>query len=249
MISFYCRKGKRIIMRPRPKKHRLERFETVNKFMAITIKDLECTVPDVMRRPGEGRLINLEKSFDKELWRSPLRLEIGCGKGAFVSGLSKKYPHDRLLALELVPDVLLMAMEKCNEENCENVKFYRCDATIVDSILPENSVDVLYLNFSDPWPKARTAKRRLTAMPFLEKYKKIIKDQGKIYFKTDNLPLFEFSLEQFKEAGLRLDNICYDLHNSAFMENNIETEYEKNFSEKGFTINYLEATVLKTPEK
>lgn len=235
-------------MRPRPKKHRVERFETVNKFMAITIKDVDCSVPEVMRRQGEGRIINLEKTFDKELWKSPLRLEIGCGKGAFISGLSKRYPHDRLLAIELVPDVLLMAMEKCNNENCENVKFYRCDATIVDTVLPQNSVDVLYLNFSDPWPKARTAKRRLTATPFLEKYKKILKPGGKIFFKTDNLPLFEFSLEQFKESGLQIDKVCYDLHNSELMESNIETEYEKNFSEKGFTINYLEATIVKTPD-
>lgn len=233
-------------MRPRPKKHRLERFETVIKYMATTINDLNCTTPEVMRRTGEGKIINVEKSFDKELWKSPLRLEIGCGKGAFISGLSKKYPHDRLLAIELVPDVLLMAMEKCNEEKCENVKFYRCDAAVIDSVLFENTVDVLYLNFSDPWPKERTAKRRLTAKPFLEKYKKILKPGGKIQFKTDNLPLFEFSVEQFKEAGLQIDNICYDLHNSEFMENNIETEYEKNFSNKGFTINYLEATVVKT---
>lgn len=236
-------------MRPRPKKHRLERFETVNKYMAATINDLDCTTPEVMRRTGEGKIINLEKTYERELWKSPLRLEIGCGKGAFVSGLSKKYPHDRLLAIELVPDVLLMAMEKCSAENCENVKFYRCDAAIVDTILPESSVDVLYLNFSDPWPKERTAKRRLTATPFLEKYKKILKPGGKIYFKTDNLPLFEFSLEEFKNADLQIDNVCYDLHNSKFMENNIETEYEKNFSDKGFTINYLEATVVKTPLK
>ncbi len=232
-------------MRPRPKKHRLERFETVNKYMATTIKDLDCTVPEVMRRTGEGKIINLEKSYDRELWKAPLRLEIGCGKGAFISSLSKRYPHDRLLAVELVADVLLMAMEKCSMENCENIKFYRCDASIIDTVLPENSVDVLYLNFSDPWPKPRTAKRRLTALPFLEKYQKIIKDGGKIYFKTDNLPLFEFSLEEFGKAGLQIDKVCYDLHNSDLMKNNIETEYEKNFSEKGFTINYLEATVLK----
>jgi tRNA (guanine-N7-)-methyltransferase len=228
-------------MRPRPKKHRLERYETVNKFLAHTIKDIECTVPEVMRRTGEGRLINLEKSYDSDKWKSPLRLEIGCGKGAFISGLSKKYPNDRLLALELAPDVMLMAMEKCDALGCNNVKFYRCDATIVDTLLPENSVDFLYLNFSDPWPKARTAKRRLTAVQFLEKYKKILKPDARIYFKTDNRPLFDFSLEQFTEAGFTLENVCYDLHNSPLAENNIETEYEKNFSEKGFTINYLEA--------
>ncbi len=234
-------------MRPRPKKHRVERYETVNKYLAATVKDLDCTVPEVMRRTGEGRIINLEKSYDSSIWRSPLRLEIGCGKGAFISGLSQKFPKDRLLALELAPDVMLMAMEKCNALNCENVKFYRCDATIVDSLLPENTVDVLYLNFSDPWPKARTAKRRLTAVPFLEKYKRVLKDGGKIFFKTDNLPLFEFSLEQFAEAGFELNNVCYDLHNSPLMAENIETEYEKNFSGKGFTINYLEATVSKKP--
>jgi tRNA (guanine-N7-)-methyltransferase len=232
-------------MRPRPKKHRLERFETVNKYLAHTIKDLDCTVPEVMRRTGEGRLINLERSYDPDIHKSPLRLEIGCGKGAFISGLSKKFPNDRLLALELAPDVMLMAMEKCNAQNCENVKFYRCDATIVDTLLPPGSVDVIYLNFSDPWPKARTAKRRLTATQFLDKYRVILKPEGKIYFKTDNRPLFDFSLEQFEIAGYKLENVCYDLHNSELAKDNIETEYERNISDKGFTINYLEATPIK----
>gem|GEM_PF-124924 len=235
-------------MRPRPKKHRQERYEMVNKYLATTIKDIDCTVPEVMRRTGEGRLINLEKTYGSEFMFAPLRLEIGCGKGAFISGLSKRFPNDRLLAFEIVPDVMLMAMEKCKEQNCENVKFYHCDATIVDSLLPENSVDVLYLNFSDPWPKARTAKRRLTATPFLEKYKKVLKPGGKIYFKTDNRPLFDFSLEQFEEAGYTLEKVCFDLHNSPLAAENIETEYEKNFSEKGFTINYLEAISPKKPD-
>ncbi len=232
-------------MRPRPKKHRQERMNTVNEYLALVNADEKCTLPEVMRRTGEGYVIDIEGSYKDEIRKAPLRLEIGCGKGAFISGLSKKFPSDRLLALELAPDVMLMAMEKCSNLNCENVRFYRCDATIVDTLLPENSVDVLYLNFSDPWPKARTAKRRLTATPFLEKYKKILKPEGRIYFKTDNRPLFDFSLEQFEEAGFKLENVCFDLHNSPMMADNIETEYEKNFSAKGFTINYLEATFEK----
>ncbi|MBE6648434.1 MAG: tRNA (guanosine(46)-N7)-methyltransferase TrmB [Ruminococcaceae bacterium] len=232
-------------MRPRPKKHRQERMNTVNEYLALVNVDEKCTLPEVMRRTGEGYVIDIEGSYEEKIRKAPLRLEIGCGKGAFISGLSKKFPNDRLLALELAPDVMLMAMEKCSNLNCENVRFYRCDATIVDTLLPENSVDVLYLNFSDPWPKARTAKRRLTATPFLEKYKKILKPEGRIYFKTDNRPLFDFSLEQFEEAGFELENVCFDLHNSPMMADNIETEYEKNFSAKGFTINYLEATFEK----
>ena len=228
-------------MRPRPKKNRISRYNAVQEYLATAEKNENCTTPEIRRRTGEGRIIDINASFPAELNDSPLNLEIGCGKGAFITEISGRNPNSRYIALELAKDVMLMAMEKCMSEKRQNVKFYNCDACIVDSVLPPASVDALYLNFSDPWPKARCAKRRLTSRNFLQKYKTILKPGAKIFFKTDNRELFDFSLEEFEAEGFKLENVCFDLHSSVLAANNIETEYEKNFSAKGFTINYLEA--------
>ena len=134
-----------------------------------------------------------------------------------------------------------LAAEKANNKQLKNIKFMICDAKGLNEIFPEHSVDRIYLNFSDPWPKAGHYKRRLTYKAFLDVYKQILKTDGAIFFKTDNIGLFEFSLESFTADGWRLENVTYDLHNSEFAEENIMTEYEKNFSEKGFKINRLEA--------
>ena len=175
----------------------------------------------------------------------PVCLEIGCGKGAFVCGLSEQYPEKRLLAVELVQDVLMMAMEKANREEKKNICFLNANAENIADIIPEGSVSRLYLNFSDPWPKKRNAKRRLTSPLFLERYKKILAPQGKIFFKTDNKGLFDYSLESFTQNGFKVSDVCFALHSDpVFSKDNIETEYEKNFSAKGFLINRLVAEVL-----
>jgi tRNA (guanine-N7-)-methyltransferase len=191
---------------------------------------------------NENGVVDIEKSF---LFDSELYLEIGCGKGAFIIGLSEQYPDKRLLAVELVPDVLMMAMEKAEREGTKNVCFLNANAENIADIIPEGSVSRLYLNFSDPWPKKRNAKRRLTSSLFLEKYKKILAPKGKIFFKTDNKGLFDYSLESFVANGFKVSDVCFDLHSDCiFNKDNIETEYEKNFSEKGFLINRLTAEVL-----
>jgi tRNA (guanine-N7-)-methyltransferase len=188
---------------------------------------------------NENGVVDIESSFDMN---GELFLEIGCGKGAFINGLSEKYPDKRLLAVELVPDVLMMAMEKAFAAGLTNVRFHNGDAKELCNLLPPHSVNTIYLNFSDPWPKKRNAKRRLTSPLFLEMYKGLLAPDAVIYFKTDNIGLFEYSLETFAECGYTLSNVCYDLHNDAVLSaNNIQTEYEEKFSEKGFTINYLEA--------
>lgn len=210
-------------MRMRPKKNRDIRLERVSYLYAV--KDGDC--------------LDLPASFENENGR--LLVEIGCGKGSFAVGLSKKQPDARIIALEKVPDVMMMAMEKASREECTNIRFDNIDAMNIDTYLPCHSVDALYLNFSDPWPKKHNAKRRLTSPIFLEKYKAVLKPGARIYFKTDNIGLFEYSLETFTECGYTLENITNDLHASPLNAENIETEYERNFSAKGFTINYLEA--------
>ncbi|MBR5278359.1 MAG: tRNA (guanosine(46)-N7)-methyltransferase TrmB [Clostridia bacterium] len=215
-------------MRMRPKKNRDKRMDAVKKWF----------IPQ-----DENGVVNLDGVYpvDGELF-----LEIGCGKGAFIMGLSKQFPNNKLLAVELVPDVLMMAMEKAERENTQNVRFLHANADTIADILPEGSVSRLYLNFSDPWPKKRNAKRRLTSPLFLEKYKKILADDGKIIFKTDNKGLFDYSLESFTENGFTVSEVTFDLHSDpVFSVDNIKTEYEINFSAKGFLINRLVAQVQK----
>ena len=170
-------------------------------------------------------------------------LEIGCGKGKFIIENAEKNPDINYIAVEKVSDVILLAAEKAKQKELKNVKFMICDAKGLTELFEKNSVDLIYLNFSDPWPKAGHYKRRLTYKAFLDVYREILKEEGAIFFKTDNAGLFEFSLEQFKEDGWRLENVTDDLHNSKFACDNIMTEYEKNFSEKGFTIHRLEAYI------
>ena len=213
-------------MRMRPKKNRDKRIEKVEYLFAPV---------------DDNGIVEIETAFKNE---GELFLEIGCGKGAFITGLSKQYPDKRLLAIELVPDVLMMAMEKADREDVKNVRFLRANAENIASILPEGSVSRLYLNFSDPWPKKRNAKRRLTSPLFLERYKKILAKDGKIFFKTDNKGLFDYSLESFVENGFTVSDVCFDLHGDPiYSVDNIKTEYETTFSAKGFLINRLVAQV------
>ena len=171
----------------------------------------------------------------------PVELEIGCGKGSFILQLSKRNPDVNYIAMERVSDVILLAVEKIKAENVNNVKFIVGDAKGLCDIFSENSVRRIYLNFSDPWPKKGYYKRRLTYRGFLEIYKKILVPDGEIVFKTDNSGLFDFSLEEFESAGFKLRELTRDLHNSEYNEGNIITEYEKNFSDKGFSINRVVA--------
>lgn len=172
-----------------------------------------------------------------------LCLEIGCGKGSFVYGMSKKHKNDRFfVAMEKVRDVIMLAMEKITaDEEIDNVRFIAGDAEDLPKIFAKGEIDEIYLNFSDPWPKARHAKRRLTYRKFLEMYKELLTDDGVIYFKTDNRPFFDFSLEEFPAAGYDMSDITFDLHNSEYNAENIVTEYEATFSARGFTINRLVA--------
>ncbi|MBQ8310622.1 MAG: tRNA (guanosine(46)-N7)-methyltransferase TrmB [Clostridia bacterium] len=168
-----------------------------------------------------------------------LHLEIGCGKGDFAVGMAAKYPENNWIAMERVSDVACLALEKAmnaKDSRPDNLRFLIGDAKNLTEWLIPHSVDCLYLNFSDPWPKKGYAKRRLTHQGFLELYRTVIKPGGMLKLKTDNESLFDFSLEQFAVCGLSVEWQTRDLHRSDKASDNIMTEYERNFSEKGQVI-------------
>jgi tRNA (guanine-N7-)-methyltransferase len=209
-------------MRMRKKKHTDDRIIACGSLLAEN--------PEEMR----GRWKDISDN-------RPICLEIGCGKGTFICETAKRNPEKFFIAVEKVRDVMVMAMEKCRDAQISNVVFSDIDAEKLYEVFSDGELSEIYLNFSDPWPKKKHAKRRLTYRTFLEIYKKILSPDGMIYFKTDNRPLFDFSLEEMQNCGFKLSDITYDLHNSQYADSNIVTEYEANFSAKGFKINRVAA--------
>lgn len=174
---------------------------------------------------------------------NPIHIEIGMGKGRFILDMAAAHPDINYIGIERYSSVLLRAVEKFDTEAfCElkNVRFVCMDAKEVGDVFEPSEIARIYLNFSDPWPKARHARRRLTSVEFLRRYEKILQKEGTLEFKTDNTDLFNFSLEQVKEAGWILSQFTYDLHrNEAMNAGNVMTEYEEKFSQKGNPINKL----------
>ncbi|MBR0277557.1 MAG: tRNA (guanosine(46)-N7)-methyltransferase TrmB [Clostridia bacterium] len=171
---------------------------------------------------------------------NPVHVEIGCGKGGFITGMALKYPQINFIAVEICTDVIVLAVEKAFERQIDNLKFICCDAKTLSDIFECGECDRIYLNFSDPWPKSRHCKRRLTYKDFLDIYRHILKSEGEIYLKTDNMHFFEFSIESLSQNDFKMKNVSVDLHNSNF-KGNIMTEYEKRFSDMGKPIYRLEA--------
>ncbi len=170
---------------------------------------------------------------------APLHVELGCGKGDFITGMAARHPEINFIGIEAQLDVLYAAAKKVHEAGLTNVRLLVFNIEGITNIFDESEVDRFYINFCDPWPKARHAKRRLTYRAFLERYRGLLKKGGEIHFKTDNRPLFDFSLEEFEAVGCRVEDISYDLH-SEDRPDNIRTEYEEKFSAKGFKINRCE---------
>lgn len=172
----------------------------------------------------------------------PLYIEIGMGKGQFITTLARQHPEVNYIGIELYESVLIRAVTKrAAITECENLTFLRYGAEYLAQVFAPAEVDRIYLNFSDPWPKERHARRRLTSIEFLARYQTFLKKDGHIEFKTDNRLLFDFSIEQAKEAGWRLTDITYDLHHSDYMDGNVMTEYEERFSAMGNPIHRLVA--------
>lgn len=194
---------------------------------------------DIMKENSEYVVLEPEKH--KNNWSKlfgndqPIYIEIGMGKGDFIYENARRNPQFNYIGIEKFPSVLAAAINKINsqEERPANLRLMRYDAIELGDVFEKNEVSKIFLNFSDPWPKSRHAKRRLTSNKFLDVYKEILIDEGVIEFKTDNRGLFEYSLISFNQYPLDLEYVSLDLHNSAENETNIMTEYERKFCKKG----------------
>lgn len=198
------------------------------------IEESEFTIKDETTYKGRWN----EDVFKNE---NPIHIEVGMGKGQFIITLAENNPDINYIGIEKYSSVLVRAIEKQEEKQLPNLFFIRMEAENIADVFEKNEVSQIYLNFSDPWPKDRHAKRRLTSVQFLERYEKILKTKGHVIFKTDNRDLFDFSLEQEKEAPhWTLLNYTFDLHNSQYVEGNVMTEYESRFVAKGNPICRME---------
>lgn len=165
---------------------------------------------------------------------NPIRIEVGMGKGRFLYELAQSNPDTNYVGIEKFSSVLLRAIQKQEENPLGNLKFIRMEAEEIAEVFGPGEVDRIYLNFSDPWPKDRHAKRRLPSRQFLARYDQFLKPDGVIEFKTDNKDLFDFALIEVKEAGWKIEALTYDLHSDELMnEGNVMTEYEERFSSMG----------------
>lgn len=211
----------------------------------LEIKLAECTnlidIPpvcdDYRNVVAVKEYIDFSKYFKND---NPIQMEIGCGKGQFIAELALKNPDINYIAVEVNRNVICDACKKALDSNLNNVIFMHCGAEILTKYIKPGSIERLYLNFSCPFPKKAYENRRLTYVTFLNIYKQLLSEGAEIHQKTDNMHFFEFSIEQFTNAGYKLKNISLDLHNSNF-EGNIVTEYEYRFASQGFPIYRLEA--------
>lgn len=201
------------------------------------VKDADQKVeisPCVIRNPKSYKG-NFQTLFSND---SPIHVEIGMGKGKFITDKAIQNPSINYIGIEKYDSVIVRAIEKQEALELENLKLIRMDAVSIDEIFSKE-IDTIYLNFSDPWPKDRHYKRRLSSEPFLKKYDTIFKNTGHIIMKTDNRHLFEYSLASFTDYGYHIKDISLHLHQDLY-EDNITTEYEEKFHSKGFPIYMVE---------
>ena len=197
-------------------------------------KDIVSNSKYVINNPQEYK-----GSFSKLFNNSnPISLEIGMGKGDFIINMAIKYPDINFIGLEKYQSIIVRATQKLENLNLNNLKLICLDAKELNEVFAKE-IDTIYLNFSDPWPKKRHAKRRLTSDTFLPIYDSIFKKDKRIVQKTDNVGLFEYSIVSLSNYGYVIKDISLDLHNTS--KENVMTEYEKKFSSQGIKINYLEA--------
>lgn len=201
-------------------------------------KDFMAEHPDVLIHEEEGTTIDWKTVFGNE---QPIHVEVGTGKGQFIIGMALANPDINYIGIEHFDNVIVSALEKVIEaKKPSNLRLLRGNGANLEGLFQEGELDRIYLNFSDPWPKSRHAKRRLTHESFLARYEKVLKKKGDIHFKTDNRKLFEYSLVSMSSYGMLLQEVSLDLH-AEMPEDNIMTEYEEKFSAKGQPIYRLEA--------
>ena len=203
-------------------------------------------IPGSREAIAESEFVIHDEESCKGKWReifgndNPVYIEIGMGKGTFIMECARRNPNINYIGIEKYSSVLLRALEKREQEpDLKNLYFIRMEAEYIENVFEKDEVDSIYLNFSDPWPKDRNAKRRLTSDRFLKRYTGVLKKDGVITFKTDNIDLFDFSVETAKECGWDILAETRDLHHSEYNEGNIMTEYEKKFSGLGHKINMM----------
>lgn len=189
---------------------------------------------------GASRFVVQNPEERKNHWRElfgnthPIQIEIGMGKGRFIMDMAKLHPEINFIGIEKYSSVLIRGIQKMETEELPNLYFIRMDAEYITNVFGAEEVNKIYLNFSDPWPKDRHAKRRLPSREFLRRYHEILSKEGNLEFKTDNQALFTFALEELEAAGWHLDQVTYDLHHDKeMMEGNVMTEYEERFSSMG----------------
>lgn len=223
-------------MRIRRKKNLEERIEKRQDYFTYLFderKDARGLLPD--------RLIDFKEIFKND---NSTVLEIGCGKGRFANTLALKNKDINVLAVEKIDNVLISAAESAAEKSIKNVHFLCVGAEYLPRYIKEKSINDIYLNFSCPYPKKRYENHRLTNPKFLEIYKKLLKDGGFIYQKTDNRQFFEYSLVNYTKCGFYIEEISLDLHNSD-VKDNIMTEYEEKFINKGMQIYFAKIGIKK----
>ena len=193
-----------------------------------------CLIQDPYARRGAWRELMPQA---REIW-----LELGCGKGRFTAGTAAANPDVLYLAVEMVPDAMVVAMERCTAAGLTNTFFVDANADQLPSFFASGEIDRIYINFCDPWPSNRHAKRRLTHGNFLRLYRQVLKEGGQIHFKTDNQPLFEFSVEELPRFGFELSEVTRDLHANGPV--GVMTDYEAKFHELGQPINRCVGTMV-----
>lgn len=187
----------------------------------------------------------LDPVSSKGKWKSifgndqPIHIEVGSGKGDFITGMALQNPDINYIGIDIQVSVLSYALDKVVDSGLPNIRLLRVDGSSLVNFFEKDEISLLYLNFSDPWPKKKHEKRRLTYKTFLETYQNILPKHGEIHFKTDNRGLFEYSLASFSQYGMIIKQVWLDLHASQF-EGNVMTEYEKKFSSKGQVIYRVE---------
>ncbi len=219
-------------MRMRKKKHLEEKL-----LMCRNLIDTPPVKEDYRTAVVKKEYIDFNEYFENN---NPLHMEIGCGKGQFISELAQRNPDVNYIAVEVNRNVICDACQKAQDAGIKNVVFMHCGAEVLTKYIKDSSIERLYLNFSCPFPKNAYENRRLTNVRFLEIYSDLLKKGSEIHQKTDNMHFFEYSIEQYTIAGYKLKNVSLDLHNSDF-EGNIITEYENRFSSMGMPIYRLEA--------